>query len=201
MRCVFILPKLIYNVFMIAYLKGKIISKGENYVVLENNGVGYKVFTTPKILEMPIATELELYTYLQVREDAQVLFGFSNPADLQFFELLITVSGVGPKLALSILSAENTELVKQAISTQDSAIFTRIGGIGKKTAEKIILELKEKMGALQLDKGAAKNSGDVINALENLGYSNKEIKEVLAKLDHSLSSEEKLRQALKILGR
>jgi Holliday junction DNA helicase RuvA len=104
-------------------------------------------------------------------------------------------------MALSILSTENTELIKQAIASGDAAIFTRIGGIGKKTAEKIILELREKMGDLALDQGAAKNSGDIISALENLGYTNKEIKETLAKLDHALGAEEKLRQALKILGR
>lgn len=186
---------------MIAYLKGKIIGKGESFVVLENGGIGYKVFTTPKVLERELGSELALHSYMQVREDAQALFGFLEQADLDFFELLITVSGVGPKMALSILCAENTELIKQAISDQDAAVFTRIGGVGKKTAEKIIVELKEKMGAVAINKRSAKDSGELIAALEGLGYSNREIKEVLAKLDHAASPEEKLRQALKILGR
>lgn len=187
---------------MIAYIKGRVISKAENYLVLENAGIGYKVFTTPAVLETPIGNIVELHTYLQVREDAQVLFGFASTADLAFFELLITVSGVGPKMALSILAAENTDLIKQAIAQQDAAVFTKIGGVGKKTAEKIILELKEKMGSVG---GGAfvggKNSSDLITALENLGYSGNEIKNAITKIDHSLSPEEKLRQALKILGR
>jgi len=186
---------------MIAYIKGKVLAKGESYAVIENSGIGYKVFTTPKVLETAVGADLALHTYLQVREDAQTLFGFLNIADLQFFELLITVSGVGPKMALSILAAENTDLIKQAISTQDAAIFTRIGGVGKKTAEKIILELKEKMGAIEIDRSSAGSSGDIIAALEGLGYSSREIKEVLGKLDHALPAEEKLRQALKMLGR
>jgi Holliday junction DNA helicase RuvA len=187
---------------MIAFIKGKLIAKGENYIVLENSGIGYRIFTTPKVFEMPLKSELELHTYMQVREDAQALFGFLSPADLQFFELLITVSGVGPKVALSILSADNTDLVKQAIAAQDAAVFTRIGGVGKKTAEKIIVELKEKIVVIQ-DNGMsfAKGGDDIIIALENLGYSGREIKEVILKLDHSLSTEEKLRQALKILSR
>ena len=198
----FLFENLRYNSFMLAYIKGKIIAKGENFAVLENGGIGYKVFTTPKVLEAAIGAELALHTYMQVREDFQGLFGFPSAAELAFFELLITVSGVGPKMALTILSAENTDLIKQAISNQDTAVFSKIGGVGKKTAEKIILELKEKMGASAAGgTGAAGSSGDIINALENLGYSNKEIKEAISKLDHSLPAEAKLRQALKILGR
>ena len=191
-----------YTFNMIAYIKGKIISKGENYLVLENAGIGYKIFTTPKVLENATGKELALHTYLQVREDAQTLYGFANTGDLSFFELLITVSGVGPKMALSILSGENIALIKQAIAARDAAIFTKIGGVGKKTAEKIILELREKMDVLD-DSGIpnAIGSEDIITALENLGYSDREIKEALVKLDHSLPAEEKLRQALKLLSR
>lgn len=187
---------------MIAFIKGKILSKGENFVVLETGGVGYKIFCIPSIAEMAAGTEISLHTYMHVREDAQQLFGFKTEDQLDFFELLITVSGVGPKMALAILSAGDPETIKQAISAQDPAMFTKIGGVGKKTAEKIILELKDKLG---ISKAAIRASGsgseDLIMALENLGYSNREIKEAITKLDHNLPTEQKLRQALKILSK
>ncbi len=183
---------------MIASIKGKVVGKGGNYVVLEANGIGYKLFVVPRIIETDLDQELYLHTFMQVREDAMNLFGFSSAAELAFFEMLISVSGVGPKMALSVLAAGDMDLIKQAIITQDSAIFTRISGVGKKTAERIIVELKEKLGS-NADMAIATDSSDVLTALESLGYSNREIKEVLGKLDHNLSSEEKLRQALKML--
>lgn len=186
---------------MIAYLKGKVISRGENYLVLETGGVGYKIFTTPKLLATPLNTEIEVHTYMNVREDAQQLFGFDSPADLAFYEMLLSVSGVGPKGALSILSAENTELIKNAIASQDVAIFTKIGGVGKKTAEKIIVELKNKIGADGVVHSGDGSSEDLLLALESLGYSNREIKEVLGKLDPSQTLQEKMRHALKLLSK
>ena len=186
---------------MIAYLKGKLIARGEGYIVVETNGIGYKIFTTPSIIGSELDSEIQLHTYLQVREDILALFGFQNLADLSFFEMLLSVSGVGPKVALSVLAAENTELIKSAIAAQDVAVFTKIGGVGKRTAEKIILELKNKVssdGAVFVSGG---NSGDLLMALENLGYSNREIKEVLGKIDPALTLEEKMRQALKILSK
>ena len=132
-----------------------------------------------------------------------VLYGFATAEELGFFELLITVSGVGPKVALSILSAQNIAMVKDAIAAQDAALFTKIGGVGKKTAEKIILELRDKVfsGSAPTAVGSPRSSDDLLAALENLGYSSREIKEVLAKLDQSLPTEDKLRQALKLLSR
>jgi holliday junction DNA helicase RuvA len=186
---------------MIGYIKGRLISKEEGSVLLENNGIGYLVATVPSVLGREVGSELELYTYLQVREDALNLFGFLSKAELSFFELLITVSGVGPKMALTILSSGENDLIKQAIVNGDIAIFTKIGGVGKKTAERIVVELKDKLAVLS-DGSSVNVSGseDLLFALENLGYSKKEIKEVLAKLDHSQSSEEKLRHALKLLS-
>lgn len=184
---------------MISYISGKIINKTEFSIVLENNGIGYKIFTTPKVLEISIGSNAALYTYLHVREDALVLFGFENLDDLNFFELLITVNGVGPKMALSILSAGSSDLVKQAIVAQDAAIFTKIGGVGKKTAEKIILELKEKVASISNVSVHAK-SDDLLDALEALGYSDREIKDILPQIDYALPVEDKIRQALKFLG-
>jgi holliday junction DNA helicase RuvA len=185
---------------MIGYIKGRILSKEEGSILLETNGIGYRVFVIPSVFEKETGSDLALYTYLQVREDALNLYGFENPSDKAFFELLLTVSGVGPKMALTILSSGDTNLVRQAISNQDTALFTNIGGVGKKTAERILIDLRDKVaGGESLT--ASEGSGDLLFALENLGYSKKEIKEVMSKLDHNLSSEEKLKQALKMLGR
>jgi Holliday junction DNA helicase RuvA len=188
---------------MIGYIRGKIIGKTESQILLENNGIGYRLSVTPKVLEKAIGTETELHTFLQVREDALNLFGFESAADLSFFELLITVSGVGPKMAMTVLSAGDMDLIKNAIASQDLAVFTKMGGVGKKTAERIIVELKEKLGsALLSGTGSVGGSGDdLLSALEGLGYSTREIKEVLGKIDHTLPSEEKLRQALKYLSK
>src|SRR3989338_4635738 len=119
---------------MIAYLKGKILEKTLTYIVVENNGIGYKVFSTPDVLAKSIYEEVALWTYHKVADDEQSLFGLPEFSALQFFELLISVSGVGPKMALAILSAAKADAVRQAIANQDAAIFTRISGIGSKTA-------------------------------------------------------------------
>ncbi len=186
---------------MIGYIKGKIIAKSDNHVLVENNGIGYRIMVVPKVLELPINTEVELHTYLQVREDALNLYGFQTIPELNFYELLITVSGVGPKMAMTVLSAGDINLIQNAISAQDVGVFTKLGGVGKKTAERIIVELKEKLGSFSGHAGAIGGSDDILSALEGLGYSTREIKEVLSKIDHQASSEEKLRQALKHLSK
>lgn len=184
---------------MIGYISGKVIGKNEAYLLVQTGGIGFRVFGTPRILEKEIGAPVELHTYLQVREDAMNLYGFESAAELHFFEMLITVSGVGPKMALAVLSAGDIDLVKSAIISQDAAVFTKIGGVGKKTAERIIVELKEKLGSGTVSFGG--KSEDLLGALESLGYSNREIKDVLGRLDHSLPQEEKLRQALKLLSK
>ena len=114
--------------------------------------------------------------------------------------MLVTVSGVGPKMALAILSAARMDAVRQAIANQDAAVFTRISGIGLKTAEKIIVELKSKVGSMEAPRGAAA-SGDVFEALIALGYNQREVRETLKKIDASLPSQQQLRESLKILGK
>lgn len=185
---------------MIAYLKGTILEKGLTYVILENDGIGYKVFVVPEILEMKIGDSLAVYTYMKVAEDGQALFGLADFVTLQFFEMLITVSGVGPKVALAILSAAKVDAVKQAIMAQDAAIFTRISGVGMKTAEKIIVELKNKVGILETATGISASSSEVFDALLALGYNQREVRDVVGKLDNSLTTQEQIRQALKVLG-
>lgn len=183
---------------MLAYLKGTILEKGLTYIILENNNIGYKVFVTPEILEFKAGDSVALYIYHKVSEDSQSLYGLVDFQTLQFFELLITVSGVGPKVALAILSSAKADAIKSAISNQDANVFTRISGIGLKTAEKIIVELKNKVGGAD---AAGSPSGEVFDALLALGYNQKEVREVINKVDGSLSQERQLKQALQFLGK
>lgn len=194
---------------MIAYLKGTILEKGLTYIILlaggesasggENSGIGYKVFVTPEILENKIGDKVKLYTHMKVADDGHSLFGLPDFATLQFFEMLITVSGVGPKVALAILSAARVDAVKQAIANQDAGMFTRISGVGTKTAEKIIVELKNKVAVSE--SANQRISSEVFDALLALGYGQREVREVIGKMDGSLSQGEQIKQALKLLGR
>ncbi|HYV33795.1 MAG TPA: Holliday junction branch migration protein RuvA [Candidatus Limnocylindria bacterium] len=183
---------------MIAYIKGKILEKTLSYIVVENNGLGYKVFTTPDVLTKSIYEEVALWTYHKVADDGQALFGLPTFSDLQFFELLISVSGVGPKMALAILSSGQAQSIKQAIANQDAAIFTRISGIGSKTAERIIVDLKNKVGAAD-SSGSA--SSEIFDALLALGYNQREVREVINKLDHTKPQDQQLKQALQMFGK
>lgn len=183
---------------MIAYLKGTVLEKGLTYIILENQGIGYKVFVIPEALEGKIGDAASFYTYMKVSDDGQSLFGLPDFGTLQFFEMLITVSGVGPKVALAILSAAKVEAVKQAIASQDPGIFTRISGVGLKTAEKIIVELKSKVGSLGASGGS---SSEVFDALLALGYNQREVREVINKIDHTKPQEQQLKQALQMIGK
>lgn len=184
---------------MVAYLKGTILEKGLTYVILENNNIGYKVFVTPEALEANVSETAAFYIYHKISEDGQSLFGLPDFETLQFFEMLITVSGVGPKVALAILSAARVDAVRQAIANQDAAVFTRISGVGLKTAEKIIVELKSKIAI----SGSVNQqiSSDAFEALIALGYNQREVRDVLKKIDANLSSQQQLKEALKILGK
>jgi len=185
---------------MIAYISGTIQEKTLSFLIVVQNGIGYKVFVTPKSLEANIGDKIELYTYLKSGDDGQTLFGLPDFASLQFFELLITVTGVGPKVALAILSATSADMLSDAIGKQDSGIFTRISGVGKKTAEHIIIELKSKVAALPLTQSGA-GSSDVFDGLIGLGYNSREVREVIQKIDRSKPTEQQLKEALKLLGK
>lgn len=183
---------------MIAFLQGTILQKGLTYIVLQNAGIGYKVFVTPQTLESKIGDAAALYTYMKVSDDGQSLYGLPDFATLQFFELLITVSGVGPKVALAILSSARVEAVRQAIANQDAAIFTRISGIGSKTAERIIVDLKNKVGPAD---GSSAGGSEIFDALLALGYNQREAREVINKVDHTKPQDQQLKQALQMLGK
>jgi holliday junction DNA helicase RuvA len=160
---------------MIAHIRGKLISKHPNQAIVEAAGVGYDVtITVPTFSDLPASgTEVALHIHTHVREDAIALFGFLRAEEKQLFEKLITVSGIGPKLAITILSGMATADMVGAIRGNDFARLTRIPGIGKKTAERMCVELRDKLDAFGTQQAAAPVSAieeDVISALTNLGY-------------------------------
>src|SRR5208283_884605 len=160
---------------MIAHLRGRLISKHPNQAIVEAAGVGYDVtITVPTFSELPtLGSEVALHVHTHVREDAIALFGFLRVEEKQLFEKLITVSGIGPKLAITILSGMATADMVGAIRGNDFARLTRIPGIGKKTAERMCVELRDKLDAFGAPQPAVAVSAieeDVISALSNLGY-------------------------------
>lgn len=185
---------------MISYLSGKIIDSNLKYVTVLVNGVGYKVFTNNPYLESEIGKEIELFTYLAVRENALDLYGFKTKAEITFFELLLTVSGIGPKSALTILSLASPSTLSKAIKTGDSSSLVKISGIGKKNAEKIVLELKDKNIESNEKEEGIESDIDTIEALSALGYSERDIRDALKNVEEK-TTQDKIRQALKILNR
>ncbi len=189
---------------MISYLKGKILKKGNGFIILEVNNIGYQVFVNPTMYaDLSIGTESEFYTHQYVREDSLDLYGFRNMEELELFELLLSISGVGPKSALGVLAIAKVEDIKDSIARGDSSLLTKVSGIGKKTAERVVLELKEKVGSLaQGSEGVPVSAGghasDEIDALMALGYSASQAREALQKVAADVKdSSERIRQALK----
>jgi Holliday junction DNA helicase RuvA len=191
---------------MISRLTGTIVHSDIKSLVLDINGVGYKVFISPDIfLKIKTDSMLTLWTYLAVRENALDLYGFLSLAELSFFELLITISGIGPKTAMGILSATSVHSLETAINTGDITHITKVGGIGKKVAEKIVLELKDKIDMTAKTPEQAqvmKNDSDALEALKSLGYSQNESRDALKKLPETITkTNDKIKEALKILGK
>jgi holliday junction DNA helicase RuvA len=179
---------------VIARLRGRPVARRVDGLVLDVGGVGYLVQTTPSVLRhAERANEVEVETYLHVREDALQLYGFAEPAERELFEQLLSVSGVGPKVALAIVSGSPVAELRRAIALEDTARFEAIPGIGKKTAQRVVLELKEK-GSLT---GAIEPMGEVArDALVELGWSVGEAERALAGIDPALPPEERIRLAL-----
>lgn len=186
---------------MIGSLKGKIKLKTDKFLILETNGVGYKIYASPETLieAGKEKEEVSLWTHTHVREDTLELYGFSDRKELEFFEMLINIPGIGPRSALGILGIAGPETLQKAISSGDTAYLTKVSGIGRKTAEKIVLELKEKMGASTEDE-SLKGEMDALEALKSLGYSQKEAREALKKVSSELTMNAKIKEALKVLG-
>jgi Holliday junction DNA helicase RuvA len=161
---------------MIGSIRGTVTHIGPEYALVEVGGIGYRVVAGPSLLAgLRQGKEASVYTHHLVREDQQALFGFATTEELAFFELLMTVSQVGPRLALAITSAHPVTKLQLAIVTDDADVFTGVSGVGRKTAQRIILELKEKVHAAGIAAGgAASTDSDVVAALESLGYSGQE---------------------------
>ncbi len=187
---------------MISQLRGTIVHKDLRMAVIDVGGVGYRITCAPSTLNaLPNDTEARLWTYLAVRENALDLYGFLTKEDLDLFELLITVSGIGPKTAIGILSVVMPETVRMAISSGDSTYLTKVSGVGKKVAEKIVLELKGKFDGIGTDGLHTQKDSDAIEALKALGYSHAEARDALHKIPHDIdNASEKVKHALKILG-
>jgi Holliday junction DNA helicase RuvA len=190
---------------MISRLTGTVIDVAEKYIVLDVHGVGYKVYCSiDTIAGIKEGASVSLFTYLSVREDALDLYGFSSAEDLGFFELLIGVSGIGPKSALGILGITSAQTLKQAIGTGDTGYLTKVSGIGRKTAEKIVLELRDKMRAnvnMKEAPDSLRAESDVIEALKSLGYSQNESRDALKEVPAEIvGTNARIKEALKILG-
>ncbi len=191
---------------MISYLEGKILDKNEKFFVVDVNGIGYKIFSHSGILvKIPEKGQnIKIWTHLYVREDAMDLYGFFNKEELEFFENLISISGIGPRSALGILEVAPVSSLKQAIVSEDETFFTKVSGIGRKTAQRLILELKSKLSkTVILEKGGSfKEMGDAFEALAALGYRQSDVRRVLNELPKDMkSAEAKVKEALKRLGR
>jgi holliday junction DNA helicase RuvA len=190
---------------MIAKIKGKIDFLKDSYAVVDVNGVGYKVFVTPftqgKI--SGVEGDVELYIHTYVREDILALYGFLSLAELEMFELLISISGIGPKAAIGILTIAEPKTIRTAILNNDPSILTKVSGVGKKTAERVILELKNKIADLpESQRKEAMADNDAIEALTTMGYSVTEAREALKIVPPSITDVgERIKTALKSLGR
>lgn len=192
---------------MIAQLKGEVVGIIGNSVVLSAGGVGYKVNTTletiKKIKESGSPT-VTIKTHLAVRETSLDIYGFLRDEELEFFEMLISISGIGPKSAVAILNVTDVETLKTAVSTGESSYLTKVSGIGKKNAEKIILELRDKLGAIddKTDNKIMRDEVETLEALQALGYSIRQARETIKKISKdATTSSERVREALKILGK
>lgn len=201
---------LVYTVDMIASIRGQVTLIKDNYIVVETGGIGYKVFVAGSVLAASrIGEETSLHIYHNITESSQALYGFHTTDEQDFFEMLLTINGIGPKVAISVLNAATLDDIREAVLSNNPDILTNISGIGKKTAERIVLELKNKIkigdvrpvGTKSPDIGGNANL-DVYEALIQLGYNAVEARTSLKMIDPSITDvEKKLKAALKNLGK
>lgn len=185
---------------MIAHVQGEVVEKTENSLIIDVGGIGYEVQVATGDFEAALLGEkIKLYTHDHLRENAHELFGFSHLSAKRLFEALISVSGVGPKMALAILSLGDAETTRSAIAAGDSAFVQRAAGVGKRLAERIVVDLKDKVGApgaIQ-SPGSAAAGDDALDALLALGYSLQQANEALSSIDGSLTTQERIKLALR----
>lgn len=193
---------------MISYLSGEVRAAGEKYVILDVSGVGYRVViperTQNSLSKVGQKVNFFIHSMINVREGTFELYGFQTPEELKFFELLLTVSGVGPKYAQSILSSVDLQTLQLAIIRGDDQYLKKVSGIGNKTAQRIILELKTKVMTADFGTGGDRDfaaEGEAIDAMITLGYSAYQAREALKSVSEKAKrTEDKIKEALKILG-
>jgi holliday junction DNA helicase RuvA len=188
---------------MFGHITGKIYDLRGTRVIVKVGGVGFVIHSTPSYLtKLKTNQEASFWTHTAVRETSIDLYGFETEEELRVFELLITVSGVGPKSGLAILSVAGVKSIEEAVATKDTSSLTKISGIGRKTAEKIVLELDGKLVSSQKGNRQASEDVDVFEALKSLGYRERDIQDALKKLPKDLTgTNEKIKYVLKNLGK
>jgi Holliday junction DNA helicase RuvA len=189
---------------MISHLTGTVFEKEPGAVILDVAGVGYRVHvSSATFASLPVESgaSVSLYTHMAVREDSMDLYGFTDRDELSLFEMLLSVSGIGPKSALAVLSLAGAVTLRTAIAKNDVSYLTKVSGIGKKTAEKIIVELKDKMGSYASAGPELREDADVVEVLVSLGYSRDEAREVVKRLpEDAAGTSSRVKEALKLLA-
>ena len=189
---------------MIGHLEGKLIYKDSKSIIVGVSGVGYKINVSLDVLSKSkkIDGAISLWIHTHIREDMLDLYGFLEREELEFFEMLISVSGIGPRSALVILGIASIETLRKAIGAGDTSYLTKISGIGKKTAERIVIELRDKVANGMNEEGGSslQSELDALEALKSLGYSQNNAREALKKVSAETDINKKIRGALKILG-
>jgi Holliday junction DNA helicase RuvA len=183
---------------MIGYLEGTVKYSTTGKIILFANGIGFTVQLQSN-LNFLANQKAALYIHTHLREDNLALFGFKTPEDLDIFELLLTVSGVGPKIALAMLTASSEENIKKAIMESNLAFFSSITGVGKKTAQKIILDLKSKIGKGDVNMSNLEGNCELIDSLISLGFQKSEISSIYSQIDSALPLGAQVKTALKLL--
>ncbi len=190
---------------MIGKISGKLIERHPPQVIVDVRGIGYEIDVPMSTFYQLPATgsDVTLYTHLVVREDAHLLYGFASEQERRVFRQLLKISGVGARTALSVLSGMSVSDLYEAVSAQDGARFTKVPGIGKKTAERLLLELKDKLDVTLVSTSASDGGqgGDILNALLALGYNDKEAAWAVKQLPGSVAVADGIRQALKLLSK
>jgi Holliday junction DNA helicase RuvA len=187
---------------MIMRIEGPIVQRTDSYIVIDTNGVGYKVLISPQTSISIKGDSASLWTHMVVRENSMELFGFLENNELSFFEMLIGVSGVGPRSALLITAVASINTLKKAIGSGDISHLTKVSGIGKKTAEKVVIELRDKLADLGFsdEDGSLRGESDVLEALLSLGYSNQEARNAIRNIPSEATDiNTKIKEALKHL--
>lgn len=197
-----VLDKFVIIILMISYLKGVVIKKDLNYAILDVNGVGYKIFLSNFNLdEINDGDKIGFWTHLAVRENAMDLYGFKEAEEKNLFELFLTINGIGPKSAMTIMNTASTKTLYDGIKSKDPNYLAKISGLGKKTAEKIIINLKDEDVFNQETQISDNNHGSTaIDALVSLGYSEKDARQAINDVEKSDNPEKMIREALKKLS-